>query len=59
MTTIRIFVHARLGAALIAMLFAGSALASGQTEFLAYSFPASNPLFYGRWVRTSGKSCRR
>jgi uncharacterized repeat protein (TIGR03803 family) len=41
MTTIRIFVHARLGAALIAMLFAGSALASGQTEFLAYSFPTA------------------
>jgi uncharacterized repeat protein (TIGR03803 family) len=39
MTTIRIFVHARLGAILVAILFAGSAFASGQTEFMAYSFP--------------------
>jgi uncharacterized repeat protein (TIGR03803 family) len=39
MTTIRLFVRARLGATLIATLFAASAFASGQTEFLVYSFP--------------------
>lgn len=34
-----LFVRARLGAIFVAVLFAGSVLAAGQSEFLVYSFP--------------------